>query len=138
MDKMRCATGCCQTTGCRVSPVLTHCIDFAARLYHAVLCCAVLCHAVLQVFSTGSRVLNLFGYTGGFSVYAGLAGAASVTTVDVADAALAAAGRRAGVVCCCVTMCVFGTICVGNCGAPYHMPRLDLLMRYFPANSPGA
>lgn len=36
-------------------------------------------------------MLNLFGYTGGFSVYAGLAGASAVTTVDVADAALAAA-----------------------------------------------
>lgn len=57
------------------------------------------CCAVLQVFSTGCRVLNLFGYTGGFSVYAGLAGAASVTTVDVADAALAAAGGEAEVVC---------------------------------------
>jgi 23S rRNA (cytosine1962-C5)-methyltransferase len=44
-----------------------------------------------QSFSAGCRVLNLFGYTGGFSVYAGLAGAAAVTTVDVADAALAAA-----------------------------------------------
>lgn len=36
-------------------------------------------------------MLNLFGYTGGFSVYAGLAGASAVTTVDVADAALTAA-----------------------------------------------
>jgi len=45
----------------------------------------------MQAFSKKARVLNLFGYTGGFSVYAGLAGAAAVTTVDVADAALAAA-----------------------------------------------
>jgi 23S rRNA (cytosine1962-C5)-methyltransferase len=45
----------------------------------------------VQSFSRGCRVLNLFGYTGGFSVYAGLAGASAVTTVDVADAALAAA-----------------------------------------------
>lgn len=45
----------------------------------------------LQVFHRGSRVLNLFGYTGGFSVYAGAAGAVHVTTVDVAEAALASA-----------------------------------------------
>lgn len=44
-----------------------------------------------QAFHKGSRVLNLFGYTGGFSVYAGAAGAQHVTTVDVAAPALAAA-----------------------------------------------
>ena len=33
-------------------------------------------------------MLNLFGYTGGFSVYAGAAGASHVTTVDVAAPAL--------------------------------------------------
>ena len=37
------------------------------------------------------RVLNLFGYTGGFSVYAGLGGASHATTVDVAGSALEAA-----------------------------------------------
>ncbi|MFN8457744.1 MAG: class I SAM-dependent rRNA methyltransferase [Anaerolineae bacterium] len=37
------------------------------------------------------RVLNVFGYTGGFSVYAGLGGASRVTTVDIAAPALAAA-----------------------------------------------
>lgn len=52
---------------------------------------AVLAVRRSQAFSSGARVLNLFGYTGGFSIYAGLAGAAAVTTVDVADAALAAA-----------------------------------------------
>lgn len=70
----------------------------------AVLCCGMPCSVVPccvlgcvchhnhpQAWSTNSRVLNLFGYTGGFSVYAGLAGASSVTTVDVADAALSAA-----------------------------------------------
>jgi 23S rRNA (cytosine1962-C5)-methyltransferase len=46
---------------------------------------------LLQAFHRGSRVLNLFGYTGGFSVYAGAAGASHVTTVDIADAALGAA-----------------------------------------------
>mmetsp|Transcript_2469 Transcript_2469/g.6344 ORF Transcript_2469/g.6344 Transcript_2469/m.6344 type:complete len:455 (-) Transcript_2469:356-1720(-) len=39
----------------------------------------------------GPRMLNVFGYTGGFSIYAGRAGAAHVTTVDVAAAALQAA-----------------------------------------------
>ncbi|GFR40255.1 hypothetical protein Agub_g827 [Astrephomene gubernaculifera] len=34
------------------------------------------------------RVLNVFGYTGGFSVYAGVGGASHVTTVDVGRAAL--------------------------------------------------
>ncbi len=44
--------------------------------------------------AAGRRVLNLFGYTGGFSVYAGLGGAAQVTTVDLAEPALAAAGHH--------------------------------------------
>ncbi|MEM7347408.1 MAG: class I SAM-dependent rRNA methyltransferase [Chloroflexota bacterium] len=34
------------------------------------------------------RVLNMFGYTGGFSIYAGAGGATQVTTVDVAQPAL--------------------------------------------------
>ncbi|HEY2367352.1 MAG TPA: class I SAM-dependent rRNA methyltransferase, partial [Polyangiaceae bacterium] len=38
--------------------------------------------------SAGRRVLNLFGYTGGFSVYAALGGAAAVTTVDSAEGAV--------------------------------------------------
>jgi len=44
--------------------------------------------------AAGKRVLNLFGYTGGFSVYAGLGGAAHVTTVDLAQPALDAAGHH--------------------------------------------
>jgi 23S rRNA (cytosine1962-C5)-methyltransferase len=40
------------------------------------------------------RVLNLFGYTGGFSIYAAAAGATRTTTVDVAREALAAARRN--------------------------------------------
>lgn len=36
-------------------------------------------------------MLNLYGYTGGFSIAAGLGGARSVETVDVAEAALALA-----------------------------------------------
>lgn len=41
--------------------------------------------------AAGRSVLNLFGYTGGFSVYAGLGGANQVLTVDTAGPALAAA-----------------------------------------------
>ncbi|MFC1678874.1 class I SAM-dependent rRNA methyltransferase [Elusimicrobiota bacterium] len=41
--------------------------------------------------AAGRTVLNLFGYTGGFSVYAGLGGAGGVTTVDLAKPAIAAA-----------------------------------------------
>ena len=40
------------------------------------------------------RVLNLFGYTGGFSVYAAAGGARTTTTVDVAAPAIAAARRN--------------------------------------------
>jgi 23S rRNA (cytosine1962-C5)-methyltransferase len=36
----------------------------------------------------GKRVLNLFSYTGGFSVYAGVGGAHSVTSVDLAPQAI--------------------------------------------------
>ena len=39
----------------------------------------------------GARVLNLYGYTGGFSLAAGMGGAAHVTTVDVARPALSLA-----------------------------------------------
>jgi 23S rRNA (cytosine1962-C5)-methyltransferase len=39
-------------------------------------------------------VLNLFGYTGGFSVYAGLGKADHVTTVDMAGPALEVAGHH--------------------------------------------
>jgi 23S rRNA (cytosine1962-C5)-methyltransferase len=43
--------------------------------------------------SAGLSVLNLYGYTGGFSVAAGLGGAARVVTVDLAKPALALASR---------------------------------------------
>ncbi len=42
-------------------------------------------------WSAGKRVLNLFSYTGGFSVYAAKAGAAQVVSVDSAPAAMATA-----------------------------------------------
>jgi 23S rRNA (cytosine1962-C5)-methyltransferase len=46
----------------------------------------------VRALAVGRSVLNLFGYTGGFSVYAGLGGATHVTTVDVSKAAIEAAG----------------------------------------------
>ncbi len=39
-------------------------------------------------------VLNLFGYTGGFSIYAGINGATKVTTMDLAKPAIAAANEN--------------------------------------------
>jgi 23S rRNA (cytosine1962-C5)-methyltransferase len=44
--------------------------------------------------SSGASVLNLFGYTGGFSLYAARGGASSSDTVDVARPALSAAKRN--------------------------------------------
>ena len=40
------------------------------------------------------RVLNLFAYTGGFSIHAGLGGARRVTSVDIAAPAIAAAAEN--------------------------------------------
>jgi 23S rRNA (cytosine1962-C5)-methyltransferase len=48
----------------------------------------------MQAYAAGNTVLNVFGYTGGFSVYAGVAGAAHVTTVDSAQPALEAAAAH--------------------------------------------
>lgn len=44
--------------------------------------------------AAGATVLNLFGYTGGFSIAAALAGARAVTTVDLAKPAIEAARRN--------------------------------------------
>jgi 23S rRNA (cytosine1962-C5)-methyltransferase len=44
--------------------------------------------ARVRGLAAGRRVLNLFGYTGGFSVYAGMGGASHVTTVDLASPAV--------------------------------------------------
>lgn len=49
---------------------------------------------LVRQLAAGKRVLNVFGYTGGFSVAAGLGGAAEVITVDTAKAALAAADEH--------------------------------------------
>jgi 23S rRNA (cytosine1962-C5)-methyltransferase len=50
--------------------------------------------ALVRTIASGKRVLNLFGYTGGFSVYAAAGGASETTTVDVAAPAIAAARRN--------------------------------------------
>lgn len=47
--------------------------------------------ARLAPLAHGKRVLNLFGYTGAFSVYAAAAGALHTDTVDIAPGAIAAA-----------------------------------------------
>ncbi len=44
--------------------------------------------------AAGRRVLNLFGYTGGFSVYAGLGGGRQVCTVDLAAPAIKVASQH--------------------------------------------
>lgn len=44
----------------------------------------------IRSVSRDKSLLNLFGYTGGFSVYAGLGGASQVTTVDIAPHAIEA------------------------------------------------
>lgn len=45
----------------------------------------------IGTIAKGKTLLNLFGYTGGFSIYAGLGGATHVTTVDIAVPAIEAA-----------------------------------------------
>lgn len=46
---------------------------------------------LIRSLAKDRNVLNLFGYTGGFSIAAGLGGARSVVTVDIAKPAVAAA-----------------------------------------------
>lgn len=50
----------------------------------------------VRQLSSGCRVLNLYGYTGGFSAAAGLGGAAEVVTVDAARPALELAEQTWG------------------------------------------
>jgi 23S rRNA (cytosine1962-C5)-methyltransferase len=47
--------------------------------------------STVERLAGGRSVLNLFGYTGAFSVYAARGGATHVTTVDIAEGAVAAA-----------------------------------------------
>ena len=48
----------------------------------------------VESLAAGRRVLNLFSYSGGFSLYAARGGAASVCSVDISGQALAAAERN--------------------------------------------
>jgi len=50
--------------------------------------------ARVEALAAGKTVLNLFAYTGGFSVYAARGGASSVTSVDISRPALEAAKRN--------------------------------------------
>jgi 23S rRNA (cytosine1962-C5)-methyltransferase len=50
--------------------------------------------AYLRTIARGRRVLNLFGYTGGFSIYAAAGGAAHTTTVDLARGAIESARQN--------------------------------------------
>lgn len=49
---------------------------------------------MIQNFSKGKSVLNLFSYTGGFSIFAAKGGAKEVTSVDIAKVAIAAVERN--------------------------------------------
>jgi 23S rRNA (cytosine1962-C5)-methyltransferase len=48
----------------------------------------------IQNISNGKQVVNIFGYTGGFSIYAGKGGATEVTTVDIAKPAVETAEKH--------------------------------------------
>jgi 23S rRNA (cytosine1962-C5)-methyltransferase len=48
----------------------------------------------VAAMASGKRVLNLFGYTGGFSLHAAIAGALRTDTVDIARPAIEAARRN--------------------------------------------
>ena len=50
--------------------------------------------ARVERISQGQDVLNVFSYTGGFSVYAARGGAATVTSVDISSQAIDAVGRN--------------------------------------------
>ncbi|MBI4531641.1 MAG: class I SAM-dependent rRNA methyltransferase [Candidatus Latescibacteria bacterium] len=74
--------------------------------------------SVVPSFSRGARVLDVFCYTGGFSVYAATAGATHVTGIDISAEAVALAGRHARLN-DCTDRCRFT---VGN--------AFDMLRRY--------
>ncbi len=50
--------------------------------------------ALVETLAAGRRVLNVFAYTGGFSLYAARGGAQEVVSLDLSAPALAAAGRN--------------------------------------------
>lgn len=49
---------------------------------------------MIQSFAKGKTVLNLFSYTGGFSIFAAKGGATEVTSVDIAKVAIQAVERN--------------------------------------------
>lgn len=49
---------------------------------------------LIQRFSSGKTVLNMFSYTGGFSVFAAQGGATHVTSVDIAKVAILAVNKN--------------------------------------------
>lgn len=49
---------------------------------------------MIQNFAAGKTVLNLFSYTGGFSIFAAKGGAKEVTSVDIAKVAIQAVDRN--------------------------------------------
>ncbi len=49
---------------------------------------------LLSRYASGKKVLNMFGYTGGFSAYAASAGAKEVITIDSSVPAIAMAGKN--------------------------------------------
>jgi 23S rRNA (cytosine1962-C5)-methyltransferase len=49
---------------------------------------------LISIFSKDKSLLNLFSYTGGFSVFGAIGGATHVTSVDIAKAATAASDRN--------------------------------------------
>ena len=49
---------------------------------------------LLSIYAKGKSVTNLFAYSGGFSVYAGKAGATKVVSVDISDKAIALANEN--------------------------------------------
>ncbi len=49
---------------------------------------------LISLFTKNKSVLNLFSYTGGFSIFAALGGASEVTSVDIAKAAILASERN--------------------------------------------
>src|SRR5690606_961606 len=49
----------------------------------------------IRKHAAGASTLNLFSYSGGFSLHAALGGATRVTSVDIAPAAIAAVAKNA-------------------------------------------
>jgi 23S rRNA (cytosine1962-C5)-methyltransferase len=84
--------------------------------------------AICGRYSAGRRVLNAFGYTGGFSVYAAAGGAIAVDTVDSSAPALQIAAQNMEINCPhtphrALAADVFAFL--GEVGDPYDLVVLD-------------